>query len=445
MNGNESDDHGMPPPGYYHPYPPYGMPPPPAYHNSENPADAPPPQYGYGPPPPHHPYPSEMGPFPYPPMPGTTYPPYYSQESQSPWKADSKKRSRPSFENPYVPYQPPNKRYMAHPQQWVPPQQASTQFTTTKSVRRKKKMYSDYVGVTYNKTHAKYQACITHYRKQHYLGRYKLAVDAALAYDESARLLKGSSWKVNFPTRQAYEVAKIRELERHGAAGGKAIDLERSMATVTSKIEEIATKSGNTTTQNLVVRPHSRLSFGPTLPAAGPRYVVTTDGKSKQANFPPMPQMMAHGTPSMYNVAPCLPGMDETPREEHTQQQAEMEDDTTPLPETPNPTRHVMGSDPNTPDSVIKPTALSYLKRGQRVEVLTGDQYSTTKEANMSKPPARKMWQASSTSKLPPTTPRVDVIQRDVATSPRPVIQNGTLAAASALMTLFGNSPKNKT
>ena len=33
----------------------------------------------------------------------------------------------------------------------------------------------------YNKTHAKYQACITHYRKQHYLGRYKLAVDAALA------------------------------------------------------------------------------------------------------------------------------------------------------------------------------------------------------------------------------------------------------------------------
>lgn len=62
--------------------------------------------------------------------------------------------------------------------------------------RKKKKMYSDFVGVTYNKTHSKYQACITHYRKQHYLGRYKLAVDAALAYDESARLLKGSSWKV---------------------------------------------------------------------------------------------------------------------------------------------------------------------------------------------------------------------------------------------------------
>ena len=90
---------------------------------------------------------------------------------------------------------------------------------------RRKKMYSDYVGVTYNKTHAKYQACITHYRKQHYLGRYKLAVDAARAYDESAKLLKGNGWKINFNSVEEYERAKAREIAIL-AKSNKNIDIE---------------------------------------------------------------------------------------------------------------------------------------------------------------------------------------------------------------------------
>ena len=96
--------------------------------------------------------------------------------------------------------------------------------TSTKTTRRKK-MYSDYVGVTYNKTHAKYQACITHYRKQHYLGRYKLAVDAARAYDESAKLLKGNGWKINFNSVEEYERAKAREIAVL-AKSNKNIDIE---------------------------------------------------------------------------------------------------------------------------------------------------------------------------------------------------------------------------
>jgi len=80
---------------------------------------------------------------------------------------------------------------------------------------RRKKMYSDFVGVTYNKTHAKFQACITHYRKQHYLGRYKLAVDAAKAYDESAKELKGDGWKINFQSEEEYELAKQKELDKN--------------------------------------------------------------------------------------------------------------------------------------------------------------------------------------------------------------------------------------
>jgi len=73
-------------------------------------------------------------------------------------------------------------------------------------------MYSDYVGVTYNMTHSKFQACITHCRKQHYLGRYTLSVDAAKAYDKGARELKGYGWKVNFKTDDDYEHAKANEI-----------------------------------------------------------------------------------------------------------------------------------------------------------------------------------------------------------------------------------------
>ena len=83
--------------------------------------------------------------------------------------------------------------------------------TSIRPQRKRKKMYSDYIGVTFNKTHNKFQACITHYRKQHYLGRYKLAADAAKAYDDNARKLKGIHWKVNFQTQKSYFDARARE------------------------------------------------------------------------------------------------------------------------------------------------------------------------------------------------------------------------------------------
>ena len=104
----------------------------------------------------------------------------------------------------------------------------SLQFRLGKKSNLPKKMYSNFVGVTYNKTHAKYQSCITHYRKQHYLGRYKLACDAALAYDESAKLLKGKAWKVNFPTRQAYEQEREKEIHHIGRIGGNTADIDES-------------------------------------------------------------------------------------------------------------------------------------------------------------------------------------------------------------------------
>ena len=92
--------------------------------------------------------------------------------------------------------------------------------------QRRQKMYSDYVGVTYNKTHAKFQACITHYRKQYYLGRFKLAVDAARAYDIKARDMKGPGWKINFQSDEDYERAKKKEIDKNEMKKKKDLESE---------------------------------------------------------------------------------------------------------------------------------------------------------------------------------------------------------------------------
>ena len=46
-------------------------------------------------------------------------------------------------------------------------------------------------------------------------------VDTALVYEESARVLKGAGWKVNFCSRGGYEDAKAREIGVDGGAGGE--------------------------------------------------------------------------------------------------------------------------------------------------------------------------------------------------------------------------------
>ena len=81
----------------------------------------------------------------------------------------------------------------------------------TRKKGKRKKLYSDYKGVTYNKWHAKFQSCITHNNKQYYLGCYQSAVDAEKAYDDGARVLKSKVWKKNFVTVDEYKTAKARE------------------------------------------------------------------------------------------------------------------------------------------------------------------------------------------------------------------------------------------
>lgn len=85
---------------------------------------------------------------------------------------------------------------------------------TSHKTSKKRRQYSSYTGVTYNKTHKKYQACLTHNRKQHYLGRFATECEAAWAYDLEARRMKGADWKgLNFFSKADYKTNLSSELQ----------------------------------------------------------------------------------------------------------------------------------------------------------------------------------------------------------------------------------------
>ncbi|EED90161.1 pathogenesis-related transcription factor, partial [Thalassiosira pseudonana CCMP1335] len=67
-----------------------------------------------------------------------------------------------------------------------------------------------YRGVHFNKSVSKYQTKLHHSNKQHSIGCYSLAADAALAFDKAATVLKGLGRRINFVSVQdAEEMDKI--------------------------------------------------------------------------------------------------------------------------------------------------------------------------------------------------------------------------------------------
>lgn len=97
-----------------------------------------------------------------------------------------------------------------------------------------------YAGASYDAEKRKFRATVTvpkHMRKGNtstfHLGYYALDIDAALAHDKGARILKLPS-KVNFSTLKDYEKAKR-------AAGGK--DDGMSPAAIKSKVKDLISKS----------------------------------------------------------------------------------------------------------------------------------------------------------------------------------------------------------
>lgn len=97
---------------------------------------------------------------------------------------------------------------------------------------------SDYICVHYNKERKKWVSQIYHNNKQHFLGYYSLETDAALAFDECAKLLRGSNAKTNFATLEDYEKAKKDEL----AATGLSSDVITSSTSIKAKVADVVQK-----------------------------------------------------------------------------------------------------------------------------------------------------------------------------------------------------------
>ena len=623
--------HPPPPPQYYHHLSSYGVSPPASVSVAAMPKQqqsqgqqqgqslhqhqivAPPLSYYRHPPPPHYPY--------HPP------PPSSISTSSSQQQQQQVHHPTPTPMNYYHPYsststitatnnsngnQMSNDRYCPppHVSQTTGTATATTSTTTTtitttkngsiKSVRQKRKMYSDYVGVTYNKTHAKYQACITHYRKQHYLGRYKLAVDAALAYDESAKLLKGQNWKVNFSCLVEYEAARKRELDllhtttNYGSGGGGTCgggvgmmrgeyDDKRGIAAVTAKVNEIATlvaqskaaaaaaaesrMMSSQSTSNYVATSTSRSTGcssnvddlpvinGPSVNSsiqhrARQHWLEEEERLSTSRNvIMKMPQSAGLAS-STFTTASASVGKDDKyekkvtpspsfplmtgPGGEHDIDEVDIDNEDmeeegehscnnnnssddgnsseqrpritrpldTPYTLSPNPARHALGNNERdtTPDSVIRPTVLSYptvltyhqsveersslqeqqqqcSSNGSKRRRMDGDGLDETSSSSTdaglplsshhnSPSKSKTTMSMMSLDKIESSGCAVDVIAANelISLSPErirmvvvnstslptatmtkeeePVIQNGTLAAASALMTLFGEGEK---
>jgi hypothetical protein len=75
---------------------------------------------------------------------------------------------------------------------------------------------SAYNGVCKPPRKSRYRTHIDYDNKRHFMGYYQLESDAALAYDEAAKLLKGPSSKLNFNTKKEHIEAREIEIKRRG-------------------------------------------------------------------------------------------------------------------------------------------------------------------------------------------------------------------------------------
>ncbi|KAL9179159.1 hypothetical protein ACHAXT_008449 [Thalassiosira profunda] len=97
-----------------------------------------------------------------------------------------------------------------------------------------------YTGVCWKKRDNCYQSQIWFANTTQCLGCFKHAADAALAYDECAKLLRKENTKFNFPDRQAYEAAIQEEMETAGRSA--CVDVAASAAAVLAKVKAKAAK-----------------------------------------------------------------------------------------------------------------------------------------------------------------------------------------------------------
>ena len=82
----------------------------------------------------------------------------------------------------------------------------------------------EYVGVTYSRARNQWQARVCILQKQQYCGRYRLAADAAKAYDDTIQKL-GLQREANFSSEEEYLRARREEVLKHEEGAQRQRDM----------------------------------------------------------------------------------------------------------------------------------------------------------------------------------------------------------------------------
>ena len=72
------------------------------------------------------------------------------------------------------------------------------------------------------------------------IGQYQLESDGAKAYDEAAKLLKDSSWKLNFASEKSYLEARGQELQKRGIGLHESASCDKIDLQIKDKLKRIS-------------------------------------------------------------------------------------------------------------------------------------------------------------------------------------------------------------
>jgi hypothetical protein len=105
-------------------------------------------------------------------------------------------------------------------------------------------------GVSKSTGQTNYQVKISHNKKQLNIGFYQLESDAAYAYDEVAKLLKGPSWKRNFKTKEDHTEAREIEIKQRGIDSDKVEIYECVCQRIKQRLKKMTKEFDTATPKN---------------------------------------------------------------------------------------------------------------------------------------------------------------------------------------------------
>jgi hypothetical protein len=118
------------------------------------------------------------------------------------------------------------------------------------ALQQPKQQSSAFKGVSKPTGQTNFQAQIFHNKKSCKIGSHQLESDAAYAYDEAAKLLKGPSWKLNFKTNDDYIEAREFEIKQMGVDSDGIEDFDTVCQRIKQRLKKMTKECDTATSEN---------------------------------------------------------------------------------------------------------------------------------------------------------------------------------------------------